>query len=444
MKLHEVRIRKLFGYLSPDINFRENIKLIYGKNGSGKTTILKIINAIISGSLYELKSIKFQSISCKFSESTELLIQKANDNKTPATRKDQFDKKNLLVTLKKEGKVIHSDFIRHKDDVSINIPVEAIENEIPELDRIGRREWRNLQTGEFLNLADVVETYGGQYPWLAPKYQRNWYREFVSNFDVKYIQTQRLLTYNQNHSKSRYRYREHSVSYENTVTKYAIELRNIIRDKLSESVQISQSLDSTFPSRLLNKDIKLRYNEKSIIELANKLESVRNRLESSGLMQFSDEINIKEGSMSDFDQKAIFLYLNDSLKKYEVFIDLERKLSLFTEIINKKFEGNKRIIISKEFGLEVLTKNNERLNPRLLSSGEQHEIILLYDLIFNTSDNTLVLIDEPEISLHIDWQMSFLSDLESISKLSFPQFLIATHSPSIIGNRFDLCQEIEV
>jgi len=94
--------------------------------------------------------------------------------------------------------------------------------------------------------------------------------------------------------------------------------------------------------------------------------------------------------------------------------------------------------------IEVITKNNERLNPRLLSSGEQHEIILLYDLIFNTSDNTLVLIDEPEISLHIDWQMSFLSDLESISRLSFPQFLIATHSPSIIGNRFDLCKEIEV
>ena len=89
------------------------------------------------------------------------------------------------------------------------------------------------------------------------------------------------------------------------------------------------------------------------------------------------------------------------------------------------------------------SKNGESLNPRLLSSGEQHEVILLYDLIFKTSSDTLVLIDEPEISLHIDWQLSFLSDLESITELTNPQFIIATHSPSIIGNRIDLSQEIE-
>lgn len=147
--------------------------------------------------------------------------------------------------------------------------------------------------------------------------------------------------------------------------------------------------------------------------------------------------------MSDIDQKAIYLYLKDSLKKYEVFVDLQRKISLFTKILNKKFDGNKVISFSKDNGLEVFTKSNEKLNPRLLSSGEQHEIILLYDLIFKASKDTLVLIDEPEISLHIDWQLNFLSDLESISELSSPQFLIATHSPSIIGDRISLAQEIE-
>lgn len=442
MKLKRVSIKKLFGTLNPDIVFDSGIRIIYGKNGTGKTTILQIINAVLSGSLHELKRIKFQKITCVFDGGYEFTIQKANDNKVPATRRDQFDKKNLLLSLKKSGEEINSSFIKHHDDVSINMPIEIIESEIPELDRIGHREWRNTHTGEFLSLSDIVDTYGHQLPWLSPSYQKGWYKDFISKFKVKFIQTQRLMTYKYNNEPSKFRRREHRTGYENTVTRYSIELRDMLRDKLSESVQISQSLDSTFPNRLLNKDIQLSHNEQSIIELANQLEDVRNSLEASGLISATNVIKIQEGSMSDFDQRAIHLYLNDSLKKYEVFDGLEKKISLFKKILNYKFDGTKTVSFSKENGIEFFTRNGESLNPRLLSSGEQHEVILLYDLIFKTSSDTLVLIDEPEISLHIDWQLSFLSDLESITELTNPQFIIATHSPSIIGNRIDLSQEI--
>lgn len=443
MKFTRIKINKLFGLLNPDIKLNSDIKIIFGKNGTGKTTILRIINAILSGSIYELKAIKFQKLICYFDDGTELRISKANDNKSPATRRDQFDKKNLLLSLHKDGKEIHSEFVQHNDDVDINMPIEIIEQEILELDRIGRREWRNMETGEFLSLSDIIDVYGERFPWLSPSYQREWYKKFINNFDVRYIQTQRLITYSNSPEISRFKRRESRVSYENTVAKYSKELRNFIRDKLSESVQIGQSLDSTFPNRLLDKETKLEYSEKVIIKLANKLEVLRNKLESSGLINPSNVIKIQEESISDIDQRAIYLYLKDSLKKYEVFEDLERKISLFTDILNRKFDGNKTIAFSKDIGLEVFTKRGEKLNPRLLSSGEQHEIILLYDLIFKASKNMLVLIDEPEISLHIDWQLSFLSDLESISKLNNPQFLIATHSPSIIGNKINLAQEIQ-
>ena len=58
MKLKRVIIKKLFGILNPDIVFDSGIRIIYGKNGTGKTTILQIINAVLSGSLHELKRIK--------------------------------------------------------------------------------------------------------------------------------------------------------------------------------------------------------------------------------------------------------------------------------------------------------------------------------------------------------------------------------------------------
>jgi predicted ATP-binding protein involved in virulence len=443
MKINRIKIVKLFGYLNPDIKMDSNIKIVYGKNGTGKTTILRIINSILSGSLYELKAIKFQKLSCFFDDGSELRISKANDNKKPATRRDQFDKKNLILSLYKNNVEVESEFVAHNDDAEVNFPVEIIDREIPELDRIGRREWRNMETGEFMNISDIMDVYGGQFPWLSPTYQRPWYKKFIRGFDVRFIQTQRLITYSSKIERSRYAHRENRSSYENTVAKYSVELRNYIRDKLSESVQIGQKLDSTFPNRLLDKTTPIEYSEEIIVKLANKLETLRTKLESSGLITPTNVIKIQEGSMSAVDQRAIYLYLMDSLKKYEVFEDLDRRISLFTEILNKKFDGNKSISFSKDSGIEVFTKNGEKLNPRLLSSGEQHEIILLYDLIFKATKNMLVLIDEPEISLHIDWQLEFIPDLEAIAKLNNPQFLIATHSPTIIGNRITIAQEIE-
>ncbi len=48
------------------------------------------------------------------------------------------------------------------------------------------------------------------------------------------------------------------------------------------------------------------------------------------------------------------------------------------------------------------------------------------------------MIDEPELSLHVTWQHKFLNDIERISKLADLDFLIATHSPSIIHDRRSL------
>jgi predicted ATP-binding protein involved in virulence len=68
---------------------------------------------------------------------------------------------------------------------------------------------------------------------------------------------------------------------------------------------------------------------------------------------------------------------------------------------------------------------------------------LLYELIFNVKPDVLVLIDEPEISLHITWQKEFLNDLLRIIQIQNIQVLIATHSPSIINDRWDLVYNLE-
>lgn len=442
MKLVRIKIKRLFGSLNPDISLDSNIKIIYGKNGTGKTTILSIINSILSGSLYELRSIRFQEVLCSFSDGSDLTIRKANDNRSPATRRDQLDKRNLLVIFRDANNKTHEEFLKHDSQSNLGIPPDIIDREIPELERIGHREWRSLETGETLSINDIVDLYGYRYPWIRPKNPKAWYSKLVHPFEVRFIQSQRLVTYSNKIERSRLPYREARINHESTVARYSNELRTFARDLMSESAQIAQKLDSTFPSRLLDKSIPLEYNQEIIASLEKKVESLRAKLESSGLIEPTNVLKIDQDSISDADQRTIFLYLSDSLSKHQVFDELEQKISLFTDILNRKFDGKKFVVFSRTNGLEFFGKGQEKLNPRLLSSGEQHEIILMYDLIFKSTKDMLVLIDEPEISLHIDWQLEFIADLESVAKVNSPQFIIATHSPAIIGNRIALAQEI--
>jgi len=67
---------------------------------------------------------------------------------------------------------------------------------------------------------------------------------------------------------------------------------------------------------------------------------------------------------------------------------------------------------------------------------------LLFELLFNAKENSLVLIDEPEISLHVVWQKEFLNDIQEIIKLQKIDIIIATHSPQIINNRWDLTVDL--
>jgi predicted ATP-binding protein involved in virulence len=51
-------------------------------------------------------------------------------------------------------------------------------------------------------------------------------------------------------------------------------------------------------------------------------------------------------------------------------------------------------------------------------------------------------LDEPELSLHISWQKSFMDDLLEIIKVAQFDVLIATHSPYIVGERTDLLVDL--
>ena len=146
---------------------------------------------------------------------------------------------------------------------------------------------------------------------------------------------------------------------------------------------------------------------------------------------------IKSVNYKDEFAKALKVYFEDFEKKYTVFADFIEKLDLYTEIINSRLTF-KTIKVTRDAGLVVVDSSDSILSLEQLSSGEKQEIVLFYELIFETDSQLLLLIDEPEISLHIMWQKMFMDDLDRVVKLGNLRVMIATHAPQIINNHWDI------
>lgn len=83
------------------------------------------------------------------------------------------------------------------------------------------------------------------------------------------------------------------------------------------------------------------------------------------------------------------------------------------------------ILIKHEFG---------RMSVKKASSGEQCMLVLMLGIAGHIQNNSIILIDEPEISLHPKWQEDFMELLiEAFDSYESCQFIVATHSPQIIS-----------
>ena len=158
----------------------------------------------------------------------------------------------------------------------------------------------------------------------------------------------------------------------------------------------------------------------------------------AGLLTAETPVPLPAGNLADSERKVLWVYLDDVKNKLQVFNWLLPRVELFKDIVNSRF-SYKKFKVDRERGFIFESDHDGSIvPPRALSSGEQHEIVLTYELLFKAPAGSLIFIDEPELSLHVTWQRKFLEDIASIAELADLDFLVATHSPSIIDNRRDL------
>ena len=430
-RLQRIEVDRLFGIYNHHIDLKldDRVTLLHGPNGVGKTTILKMVDALLTHNIWYFLGVPFERLSLVFHDGAKLDLTKG-----------QGSHKGLKagrIRLMMAGKTRSTSF-----DTALP-PVEVIAAEIEHLQRY-RDGWIDMRDGEWLTDSEVMERYGLRSrrsfrtaEGMPSDGDADWLREFLDATNSHFIREQRL---EQLPPMTKWPDRlEPAVP---RVVECSRELKQKIGETMADYGRRAQTLDQSFPQRLLqrsNANKCLPIND--IRDRMKELECKTKDLKDIGILEKAPIHQFRLDDGIDLSQANVMtLYVEDTAQKLHVLEDLADRAQLLLKSLNEKFQ-HKEIRIDREQGLAVDSEGGT-LTLDSLSSGEQHELILHYDLLFRVQPNTVVLLDEPELSLHIEWQSKFLSDLMDIVQLSGFDALVATHSPHIVGERDGLMVEL--
>ena len=406
-----------------------------GPNGFGKTTILRILNVLFNLSPRSLGRMPFEKLHLIFDDGSRLSVVRNPDKSSPQLS---------YVTSTQQKETYEPEPLSRAQEVSF--PLGMIEDLVPGLERIGAAEWRNVHTGDVLDLDDVVATYGDVFPFdidVPEESFPSWLKKIRASLPVRFIDTERLTDLSTYERRLRNRPSYSYKAPERTVRLYSERLASKVQQTLTEYATLSQSLDRSFPARLVKEPAKKPLSIDQLTEALAQVEQRRSEIVEAGLLpQEHESLSVPVIQAVDESTRSVLaVYAQDATEKLNVFEDLYARANTFVRIANARLLY-KQVSISQK-GLKVSNSDGSGLELEMLSSGEQHEIVLLFDLLFGTQKNSLIMVDEPELSLHVAWQREMLKDLQEMAELSDFRVLMATHSPQIIGDRWDLTIELQ-
>lgn len=457
MKVSEISVKGLFGTFDHRIPlaYEDRVTIIHGPNGLGKTVMLKMIAALTNGRAGIFEKIPFDNFTVTFDDGSSVVIRHRDHT--------------VIDDTKRRAKV--DVVLQDADGNQTPVTSEEISPEVPRsvLDTLDRKVpspfsrsgagWRDESNGKYFSLDDILDRFPQIRDQLPTKYRVSAFSSVFEGLDAFFVETTRLNAEDASGGRTPERFHSAASAYDTDVIfslqasrpafglrvdQYSKDVVQRIKSVLTDYAKHSQENDRTFPERLVRfvREREQTLPERKILEQMTELEAKRQRLISLGFLD-------SESGLSDLTEddvrrapEALTIYVADVQQKLAVFDDLSQRVGKLIDIVNERFRY-KSLSLNRESGFRLRTNSGEPIQLEDLSSGEQHELVVLYELLFRAPRNGLVLVDEPELSLHVAWQSRFLSDLMGILKLTGSYGIVATHSPVIIGTRWDLTQELK-
>lgn len=375
-----IRVEKLFGHFDYTISFsEEGMTIITGPNGFGKSTLLRIINALADSDMDYFFDLKFEEI--------EILEADGDEN--------------LLIRKEEERLSVDGVAFDRQDFASWNkYELRRTLEEQPQ-------EQTALLMSRITDIVFAFQRIAGEvYSIEEQRLVRSVLRRKINRTDGKKVFERKIVQ---------------------TVEEIPDKLKKEISIAAGEYSQISSELDSTFPQRLFAQTEGLTREEfdRELSSMGEKL----TKLQKYEISSFTASADVQ---FKEEDARALKVYFDDFQRKYEKYDRLLEQLELFENVVNKRFRF-KKVYISMQEGIWIADEEGDEIPLLRLSSGEKEILVLFYQLIFEVPEGSLLLVDEPEISLHIAWQRMFAEDMQTIVRRKGIKAVIATHSVQIVN-----------
>jgi predicted ATPase len=127
--------------------------------------------------------------------------------------------------------------------------------------------------------------------------------------------------------------------------------------------------------------------------------------------------------------RMIELLASDKEEDRQRAADISKPKQVFQDSIDELFSYTNKTIARKRNDI-AFYQGDELLLPFKLSSGEKHMVLILLTALVEDNQHCVLFMDEPEASLHIEWQQKLIANIRKLNPNA--QIILTTHSPAVI------------
>lgn len=464
--LKDVTINNLFGQEQIDIDFSKRSVIITGDNGNGKTTILNIIYNVLVGNYHTLIKMNFEQINIIFQSEFKFM----NEIKIELKKSDIL--KQLTIRYRLKSKIL-------KIEITSNIYNNIIVNSIDFNNKILYKEDKNDNLFYFYDdkstIIELLEAINenefksnikkiNESLLYFPTYRRidldieSYFSNLYDDSMMSYFKRDGLRKFTSFGTLDRRVIGISNTDIEDILREYTrklnetssnnldILLRNFAKNSIlgmnedALKIQLSElSMQTKILEQLtsINDSLSLEISNEQLVEISEQFEEK---------LKFINKI--KKNKPKDHDELNKVIELFMSLPMMQVFQKLQESYQSFNDKMALELENYKYIQENLlDFSGNKLKLNRTELNEFYFfkegagidkfndfSTGEKQLITFLVYSAIELPKNTpsLIIIDEPELSLHVKWQNKLLKNLLKKDNI---KILSATHSPYILNKQ---------
>jgi ABC-type cobalamin/Fe3+-siderophores transport system ATPase subunit len=409
------------------IKFNQDVTILIGRNGTGKTTFVNLIAAILSVDTVQLSMLQFESVKIKLIDrnnkkkvrSINVLRRPYDDNIGLEIYDYKIGNKNYqLLTEPRISRVINKNNIARARHFLVQTREQYIElkkelSDLVQLSQISvyRQSYeQNLDADSRQRISAVDERLRQLFERFA-RYQlklETRLNEISKRFQQDTVSS---LLYNQGFD---------------VFTIDSKKLKEIDLEKLKKDLYTAFK-ELGIQDKRQNIEIHLERIEKAINSL--------NQNQSANAFAVDDVLALP----LIYRTNHIINSLSESEKEKK---QMTRSRQNFFQILSD-FMPSKEFNYDKngELSFALIDDKSKYFPWTSLSSGEKQLLIQFLEVLLQESRSVIFIADEPEISLHVTWQENLLSAIRDLNENA--QLIIATHSPDIVADFSDKVIDME-